>query len=209
MYAKSCHPKCTIHSIPTGEYIRTKRACTNQETFRSRIQDLNHRLSNQGCQDKHLEQAATNVHKQSRESLLFNCTKKSWAKTKRTNRDTDTNSTNNHGIVFSMAISTDFPAIRKIFYKYLPILNKDTKLKHIFKTGCKIVPKRGKTLGSLWSPCEFMLPDTKTGFFQPGSFPCGCRRCNTCRFTSKKMKYTSTDKRCFYKIKHFIKCNTT
>lgn len=96
--ANSCHPKSTIHSIPKGEYIRIKRACSEPNTFKSKVQHLNERLCKQGCNKWLLKRAFNTVQMQSRESLLF---------TNHKNREFKRiNDTLNNNLTFSTDCST-------------------------------------------------------------------------------------------------------
>lgn len=113
----------------------------------------------------------------------------------------NTNFGNN--LIFSRAYCTDFLIIKNILYTYLPILKKDTKLHSILESS----RKKGKTLGNLLSPSEFIK--TKTWLFQPGFFPCGDRRCNICKYTRKRKNYESFNSNKKYAIRQFINCSTT
>lgn len=176
--AHSCHPRHTIDAIPIGEYIRTKRACTNPETYDTKIKELKHRLTAQGYHKKHFHKATTKVADRSREFPYF-------------------------------PDYYYFANIRKIFFRYLPILNRDSKSKSILEMGCKVVPKRGRTLGNILSPSDINTSNAKTCFFQPGSYPCGGNRCNSCKLTTRKKDFIDSNNKKVFKIHQFINCNTT
>lgn len=111
--------------------------------------------------------------------------------------------------MFSTPYSTNFPSIKNIFYKYLPILNKDPKLRSILEMGYKVVPRKGKTLGNMLSPSEFVEWKAHTWLFHPGFFPCNDNRCSVCKFTARRSDFVSTHDNKTYKRKQFINCNTT
>lgn len=105
-------------------------------SFKSEIQDLNARLLERGYSKKYLVGAASKVKSRSRESLLFQnggdkVRKKAF---------------NNETLVFSTSYGSNFSSVKNIFYKYLPVLNTDRKLRTILETGCKVVPEKGKPL---------------------------------------------------------------
>lgn len=139
--AKSCHPKHTIRSIPVGEYIRTKRACSKVDSLHHNLNRLDSRLIDQGYKQWHIRNAQYKTESPSRESLLFN---------EKNPKDTESIT-----LVFSIPYSSNFNAIKQIFHRYLPILNRDEKLKDILKSGCRCVAKWGKSLGSLLLPSTF------------------------------------------------------
>lgn len=74
--ASSCHPQCTIRSIPVGEYTRTKRACSDQTSYNAAISDLNARLISRGYDARSLKKADNKMHNKTRESLLFQSKKR-------------------------------------------------------------------------------------------------------------------------------------
>lgn len=115
--ANSCHPQCTICSIPTGEYTRIKRACSDEALYSSTINELNIRLKKRGYNHKYLKAAASRIHKRSRESLLFPIR----------NDNSRLTCSNSNPFVFSPPYSSDFPSLKRTIHKYLPILNKDPK----------------------------------------------------------------------------------
>lgn len=125
-----------IRSIPTGEYIRTSQACSNNLSFKSKIGDLNIRLHQGGYTNIHLEAAASKVQMRSRDSLLSQNVNHHAKECK---------SLNNNTLVFSTPYSSDFSLVKFFFYKYLPVLNKDPKLCTILEAGCKVVSRKGKT----------------------------------------------------------------
>lgn len=101
------------------------------------------RLHQRGYSNKHLEVAASKVHLRSRESLLFQGGN---------NHKNKHRGLNNNTLVFSTPYSSDFPSVKIIFYKNVPVLNKEPKLRTILEAGCKVASRKGKTLGNLLSP---------------------------------------------------------
>lgn len=99
---------------------------------------------------------------------------------------------------------------KKVITKYLPILNKDTKLKNILAQGCRCVSKKGKSLANILSPSEFSSQiKCKTWLSQQGFHPCGGRLCNMCKYSSKKKEFQNIDQSKTFKIQSFINCNTS
>lgn len=100
-----------------GEYTRTKRACSQQITYNAAINDLNKRLRIRGYDNKSLTKASDRMHNRTRESLLFQ------SKTK----DTQIHKKDDP-LILSTPYCTHFSSVKKIIYKYLPVLNKEPKL---------------------------------------------------------------------------------
>lgn len=101
--------------------------------------------------------AAHKMETKSRKSLLFSSNKQRCTKT--------------DSLILSTPNSKDFPAVRTIIQKYLPVLNKDPKLQVIMQTGCKVVPRKGKTLGNMLSPSELVENIPRTWLFLSRIFP--------------------------------------
>lgn len=103
---------------------------------------------------------------------------------------------------FSTAFSADFGHIKNIFYKYLPILNRDEKLRELLGDGCRCVAKRGKSLGNILSPSDFATNiQPKTWLLPPGFFPCGGRTCALCQYANKTKEFPCTHTNQTFKIK--------
>lgn len=120
--------------------------------------------------------AAHKIDGKYRESLLF----------QDKNKDNAQICTKIYPLIFSTPYSNDFSSVKRIIYKYLPILHKDPKLRTIMETGCKVVLKKSKTLGKILSPREFIESKSRTWLFCPGFFPCNDNRCNLCKFAVKR-----------------------
>lgn len=113
-------------------------------------------------------------------------------------------------LVFSTPYSKDFQAIKKIINKYIPVLDKDHKLALMLKKECKIVPRRGKTLGNLLLPSEFVEIPPKTWMFTSGFFLCHDNRCVERKFSKQCKDFSGTwETAKTYKIHSFLNCNTT
>lgn len=154
--ADSNHPQHTLNAIPVGEYLRLKRACSNQTTFNTETESLDNRLHQRGYRNWQVNRAKTNIKHRTRESLLQDKGDKTGA------ADIPT---------FSTSYSVDFNHIRNILLKYLPILNRDDKLKELLNNGCRCVAKRGTSLGNILSPSD-ITTDTqpRTRLLQPRFF---------------------------------------
>lgn len=50
--AASCHLRNTIHSISTGEYSRTKQACSSAIVLKAKLEDINKRLRQRGYDNR-------------------------------------------------------------------------------------------------------------------------------------------------------------
>lgn len=132
-----------------GDYFRLKRACSKESVFESQITALDERLYQQGYKKWHTNRARHRVNNRNRESLLFGQTNKSH------------NTDSNNVPTFSTAYSVDFAKVKNIFLKYLPMLNRDDKLRGILREGCRCVAKRGSSLGNILSPSD--LSSTNNG----------------------------------------------
>lgn len=69
--AKSYHPRHTIQAIPYGEYVRTKRACSNPMDLNKKFNDLEGRLQKQGYGKCLLKTTSERIKTHTRESLLI------------------------------------------------------------------------------------------------------------------------------------------
>lgn len=138
--ARSNHPQHTTKAIPTGEYIRLKRACSNPDAFDSQTQSLNDRLKKRSYKKWHLDRAQARTKDRTRESLL------------KGNQKFDKNTNNTSNIpTFSIAYSTDFDNIKKMINRYIPILNKK-----YFGKGCRCVSKKGNPLQTYYLQVNFL-----------------------------------------------------
>lgn len=198
--AQSNHPKHTVKAIPTGEYIRLKRACSDSAVFDAQIQSLNQKLLKRGYKTWHLDRAHLRTNNRTRDSLLeANKTEKIISRANAGNIPT-----------FSTPYSTDFNKIKNLIQKYVPLLDKDPKLREILSSGCRYVAKKGKSLGGMLSPSDFTShTTTKTWLSQQGFYPCGGKFCNMCKYTKKQKEFQNSDKSKTFKINSFINCSTS
>lgn len=76
----------------------------------------------------------------------------------------------NDTLICRAPYSNDFSSIKNIVYKYLPVLNKDLRLRTILKASCKIVSRKNKTLETYCPPVNSQIIKHALGCFRCNFF---------------------------------------
>lgn len=71
LHPSSFHPKNLIPSIPFGQYLRVRRNCFNESTFKREADNLRTRLIARGYSNKCLKKAFKKATSQTRQQLLY------------------------------------------------------------------------------------------------------------------------------------------
>ena len=66
----SCHPPHCSKNIPYSLALRTRRSCSDDETFENRSKDLSEQLKQRGYQKQVIDQAIEKVRHMERQNLL-------------------------------------------------------------------------------------------------------------------------------------------
>lgn len=111
--------------------------------------------------------------------------------------------------VFSTPYSLEFQKIKNTVTKYLPILYSDPAYSEILSSGFKTVSRRAPTLGGSVSPSIFTSSVSHHRWLNfKGTFRCGVKRCDYCRFIKTGQSVTSCSNDRDFEIKSFKKSNT-
>lgn len=176
---------------------RAVRNCTSPDSLERELNIISHRLHTRGYPHWSLNRAKNIVRKKSRSDLINPSTRKSI------NRP----STDKPTLV--VEYSSQFPQIKEIVDKYLPILMEDDALSEILRYGWQTVSRRPRTLGNILSPSFFSWKgQSHTWLRQQGFYKCAYNPCKTCKYAFQCKEFKNSDESCTYKIKQFINCNS-
>uniref|UniRef100_A0A803JHB8 Reverse transcriptase domain-containing protein n=1 Tax=Xenopus tropicalis TaxID=8364 RepID=A0A803JHB8_XENTR len=150
--------------------------------------------------DKHAYFKNTNNRNKNRKNRNSKCIKEG---------DASTGYSDNKLPTFVTAYSNQFYKIREIFYNLLPVLYNDPLLETTVSGGCKVVARRAPTLGNLLSPTLWRsCPTRATWLTTKGTYPCGAKRCVTCKHIKRSTVFYSSLTGKSYSMRVYANCNT-
>ncbi|XP_053553137.1 uncharacterized protein LOC128644617 [Bombina bombina] len=200
---KSSHPQHVKKGIPKGQYIRTKRLCSDRQTFEKQCQILEDRLLQRNYPLPLLKKTKEDVEKIPRENLLIYKRKTNKQSFNKQNKQRESK------IVFSTPYSLEYHKICDIIKQSLPILATDTSLEHIAVEGCRYVARKSKTIGNIIAPSDLASVNTRTWLPQRfGFFKCRAQKCKTCSHVVEGMNFTSTTTNRTYNIRYNLNCKS-
>ncbi|CAJ0968183.1 unnamed protein product [Ranitomeya imitator] len=71
LHATSAHPPATIRGIPTGQFLRAKRICTNPKDFELQAADLSRRFQERGYSKRNIRRGYQRASMTDRNDLLY------------------------------------------------------------------------------------------------------------------------------------------
>ncbi|OCT93164.1 hypothetical protein XELAEV_18016229mg [Xenopus laevis] len=192
--ATSSHPKHLIRNIPIDQFLRLRRLCSNSDTFVKEACQLRDRLLQRGYHLSLLIEAFKKAL-MTRNSLFHKETFR-FRKNSKTPLNLDKP-------LCIFTYSPQYPMIKRIIEKKIPILKTDEKLNNILNSGCKFITRKNLTLSNMRSPS--MINTEKEShplrLMINGNFICGEKRCAVCPYMKKSDTFSD-------EIKQYINCNT-
>ncbi|XP_077123750.1 uncharacterized protein LOC143781122 [Ranitomeya variabilis] len=137
LHASSAHHRSTINGIPTGQFLRVKRICSNTEDYDNQASDLVRRFSERGYSNRQIKKGFKKASSVSREELLYG------------NKRSDRKKTDENGVRFITKFNKQWPELTKIMHKHWGILQSDPILKQFLPSRPLMVPRRSRNLKDL------------------------------------------------------------
>ncbi|XP_053575245.1 uncharacterized protein LOC128664438 [Bombina bombina] len=138
--AKSCHPNHVPYAVAKGQFIRTKRNCTDTQKYKQEANNLSSRLLERGYKRSVVNKARSEVDKLDRKVLLQeNCSK---------------NNKTFEGVTFITNYSAQYNTICEIICKHFKVLIADDLLVPTVEKGIRCAYRKAKTLGNMVAPSE-------------------------------------------------------
>ncbi|OCT76280.1 hypothetical protein XELAEV_18031476mg [Xenopus laevis] len=194
--ADSCHPLHVFKAIPFGQFQRLHRNFSTEADFITKSLGLRDCFLERGYSLDSLKTVFVKALRQDRLAL------RSDNKGVGGRRSIDMP-------MFITLYSRQYPQVKKIINKYLPVLYGDESLRKVLQSGCKFVTRRAGTLGNMLAPSVIEMEGTRrTWLHTKGTYKCGSKRCVTCErmYISSGFVRSSTDRS--FDIKSYINCNT-
>ncbi|OCU00954.1 hypothetical protein XELAEV_18006734mg [Xenopus laevis] len=119
LHASSMHPHKCIDGIPKGQYLRLRRICSSDESFKQEAHKLYQRFKARGYKTRCLNKAYQNAFRQNREELLYQTHKVGTPRGK-SKKQNETR--------LIMTFSENDKEIRSIIEKHWNILSKNPSL---------------------------------------------------------------------------------
>ncbi|XP_056414465.1 uncharacterized protein LOC130356667 [Hyla sarda] len=193
---QSFHPFPLRKGIPKGQFLRVRRNCSSEDTFREEASKLYSRFQERGYPNKHLDTALRSVQSTSRQDLL----------------NPRTTSKNEDG-GFTRIIATFDTAsqeIRNIIQKHWDILTMDRDLKDAVSPYPLISFRRGRNVRDRLVSSHFASQKPLTNWLsqrKPGTFRCG--KCRACQFIKVDNQYFDKELHRSFRSRTFANCKTT
>lgn len=188
----SCHPRPLIKGIPKGQFLRTKRNCSDQITFNSQARDLKNRFYRRGYPKDIVEGAYLQASKMDRNTLLTPKRRDPQKQALRIIGQYDICSTQ----------------VRRTLGKYWDILKLDPSLEGIVPSSPLITFRKGRSLRDRLVNSHFTDKGSTGTWLQR---PKGCFKCTDCSFCSyvtPSKSFKSSVTNIVYDIKDFINCKS-
>lgn len=199
LQADSHHPLWSKNGIPTGQFIRIKRNCSNTIDYRKESKDLYLRFRERGYSHKQIRKAKRKAAIRTRESLLLIDQKSKTQKTKES-----------EPIRLITTYGAQWDSVRKVLEKNWTILINNKSLANIVGDRPKMVARRSKNLGDLLIHSEYTRRQDSTwlsGYPRSvGMFP--CTKCHICPFVERTNVFRDAMGTKEYQIRDLINCST-
>ncbi|CAJ0955116.1 unnamed protein product [Ranitomeya imitator] len=194
LHASSSHPKPLINGIPTGQFLRIKRICSNNDSFKAQAEALSTRFVNRGYSKR--------------------CIKRGWKKANSTRREDllqpRIKSQVDSKVRFISTYSDKWPNVKQALNKYWPMLTTDRTLTKYLSEQPSITYRRSHNLKDLLvhSYHTGQTPGKTFGSRGPkwGFYP--CNDCIACPNMLQACSFQSSDGKHTYTITQNITCNS-
>ena len=187
LHAKSCHRSSTKRAIPYGQAVRIKRICSNENTLKERLNELEHWLLKRGYESENVRPEIERVYDRSREDLLR----------KREKVQDDL-------VTLVLTYHPALKVVRDILRKAHRHVAKSVKLSKVLTSPPRVAFRNAKTLKDRLVRSKLKTKPNK----EPGVFACGRSNCEICDvlLLGKEFKSSVTKKE--YKINFNFNCNS-
>ncbi|CAJ0930513.1 unnamed protein product [Ranitomeya imitator] len=194
LHARSSHPGSTIRGIPTGQFLRLKRICSDDFAFEEQAKILRDRFRERGYSRKAIRDSYHRAKHTPRNELLYK------------NKKVDDKEGGQVRLITTY--NSQWTKFREIINKHWPILLSDATLKKCLPSTPLITARRSKNLKDLLvhSHYEPSKQKSRTWLETNGCFPCG--HCRGCANIIKSKDFCNSDGKRVYEIRHFITCST-
>ncbi|CAJ0934348.1 unnamed protein product [Ranitomeya imitator] len=198
LHFASSHPPKLKSSIPTGQFLRARRICSDDDIFHRQAKDLERRFKNRGYPSKDIARGYSRALKEDRSNLLARPPKKHTSSTDSCPR-------------FITKFNSNWREINQIFRKHWPVLLTDKDLQHQLTPYPSITWRKSQTLSDALCSSHYIPPRdnpfSKNSKGPPwGCFPCG--NCSACHNIIRTKEFLNAKGDKTFKIVHHITCNT-
>ncbi|KAM4044171.1 uncharacterized protein ACNLHF_008225 isoform 1-T2 [Anomaloglossus baeobatrachus] len=192
--AKSSHPPQVINSIPTGQFLRARRVCSDNVLFEGQAADLRRRFKSRHYSDRSIESGYERARHTPRDNLLKPSVRRSDQKVR-----------------FITAYHSQWREMNEVVARYWPILMSDGDLAKAISAWPSVTPRRSKTIKDMIVKSHYVPPPSTflrlTRGPKWGSFACG--DCGACPQMERSFTFHDASNTKSYKIVHTINCRTT
>ncbi|CAJ0944899.1 unnamed protein product [Ranitomeya imitator] len=194
LHASSAHPRHVVQSVPTGQFLRLRRICSDTKDFERQADDLKKRFFQRGYSHRMVKKAYNRARYSSRHDLMY----KSNAKL------------SDGKIRFVTDYHNQFPAVRAVLTKSWPILRMDPILSKYLPSRPTITTRRSRNLRDLLVHSHY-VGNTKTTFLDQyprklGCTPCG--HCVACPNVEKCNSFFNSERSRNFDIRKSINCTS-
>lgn len=106
--------------------------------------------------------------------------------------------------MFITTFSPQYPEIKRIVKRHLPVLHGDESLHKILSDGWKFVTRHAPTLGNLFPPSVVQSKRKKKTWLNiEGTYKCGASKCVTCERILVSAEFVSNNTKKLLKMKKF------
>ncbi|CAJ0967759.1 unnamed protein product [Ranitomeya imitator] len=198
LHFTSSHPPKLKSSIPIGQFLRARRICSDDNSFRNQATHLSTRFRNRGYKWRDINRGFVRALNSDRSTLLAKSSRKTIKDSEMKPR-------------FITRFNSNWSEINGIFNKHWPVLLTDRDLAGQLTSHPLVTWRKSRTLGDLLSNSHYLPPRSNpfgTSSRGPpwGCFPCG--NCSACRSIVRTKNFTNSAGDKNYKIVHHITCNT-
>ncbi|XP_077155689.1 uncharacterized protein LOC143818176 [Ranitomeya variabilis] len=195
LHASSQHPRHLIRNIPTGQFVRARRICSNESNFVRQAEDLQQRFLDRGYQPPYIWQAYRRALRSNRTALLNKQPGKPINDTK---------------VRCILDFHSRSDEVHEILPKHWHVLRLDNTIAKIIDTAPSVTFRRASNLRDKLVHSHYTKEHDKYLFNSRGpSWGCTiCGKCVACRniLTVKDFVDSSNQKK--YVITHCISCTT-
>ncbi|XP_071989586.1 uncharacterized protein [Engystomops pustulosus] len=187
----SFHPTHLKNGIPTGQFFRVKRNCSNEEDFKQHAYDLTSRFRDRGYPRKTISKGFLRAKNSERCQLLQTKVRPVDPRPR-----------------LITTYNNQWTEIHGILRKNWNILRSDNRLIPFLTDKPHITARRSKNLKDALTNSHFQRPLTPLGRGTRllGSFPCG--ECSVCPFVLRSECFEDQTLKRKYKIRSYINCKT-
>ncbi|XP_056413371.1 uncharacterized protein LOC130356211 isoform X2 [Hyla sarda] len=195
LHFTSFHPSHTLSGIPTGQFLRVKRNCSNNQDFREQCNELTSRFNQKGYPKKIISRAYRRAQTTDRKNLLL--------------PNSNTKPKVDETLRFVSTYNNQWGRIKDILTDNWNILLSDARVRAVIPERPLLVSRRAPNLKDLFTRSHFQKPtrQTGTGTRYVGSFPCG--NCNICQYMTPTRTFLNPLDGREYKLKKYVNCKST